>query len=195
MVPQYKEDTSGAEFENWIYNFAESKLKEIYVQFPRQIEAFPIHFEDPFSIYQLSGDEASGQVKVTKMRQNKTPQEFEGLARQQRANLDGLGIGLIGDVNTFVTFSTIIGMEYDDQNDEVYKIYGEASSTLPFNMIMKKRDPYHFLNMNERTATQFGRIKAGGHAICFNQNLFGILGTVKGKDGKRGTVKLEINKE
>ena len=66
---------------------------------------------------------------------------------------------------------------------------------LPFNMIMKKRDPYHYLNMNERTATPLGRIKAGGEAICFNEGLFGVLGAVKGKDGKRGTVKLEINKD
>lgn len=62
-------------------------------------------------------------------------------------------------------------------------------------MIMKKRDPYHYLSMNERTATPLGRMKAGGQAICFNESLFGVLGTVKGKDGKRGTVKLEINKE
>lgn len=193
-VPQYKEDTSGADFENWIYDFAEAKLKELYVHFPRQIEAFPLHFEDPYSIYWLSGD-ATGRVKVTKSRQNKTPQEFAGLARVQRAALDTKGISLVGEINTFVTVSPLQCLEYDDGADELYKLYCEESLTLPFNMIMKKRAPHHYLSVNERTATPLGRIKAGAQAICFNSGLFGVLATVKGKDGKRGTVKLEIDKE
>ena len=79
-VPQYKEDTNGADFEDWIYKFANSRLKELYVNFPWQIEAFPLYFEDPYSVYSLSGD-GSGRVKVTKSRQTKTPQEFAGLIR------------------------------------------------------------------------------------------------------------------
>ena len=33
-IPQCKEDLSGAEFEDWIYRFAEQKIKELYVGFP-----------------------------------------------------------------------------------------------------------------------------------------------------------------
>lgn len=132
---------------------------------------------------------------MTKLRQNKTPEEFAGMARVLRASLEAKGIKLTGDVNTFVTVCTLNCLEYDDERDELYKLYSEQSMTLPFNLVMKKRDPYHYLNVNERTATPFGRIKAGGEAICFNEGLFGVLGKAKGKDGKRGTVKLEINKE
>lgn len=53
VIPQTKEDVSGADFEDWIYRFSESKIKELYVKFPYQIEAFPLYFEDPFSIYQI----------------------------------------------------------------------------------------------------------------------------------------------
>jgi len=34
VIPQSREDASGAEFEDWIYKFAESKIKELYVKFP-----------------------------------------------------------------------------------------------------------------------------------------------------------------
>ena len=56
LIPQTKEDASGADFEDWIYKFAEGKNKELYVKFPYQIEAFPLFFEDPFSIYQMTGN-------------------------------------------------------------------------------------------------------------------------------------------
>lgn len=192
-VPQYKEDTNGADFEDWIYKFAGSKLKELYVHFPWQIEAFPLYFEDPYSIYFLSGD--GGRVKVTKSRQTKTPQEFAGLIRTQRANLDSKGITLVGDINTFVTVSPLKALEYDEGADELYKLYEEESFTIPFNMMMKTRSPNHYLGVNERTATRLGRLKQGMPTICFNEQLFGVLGRLKNKDMRRGTVKVEINAE
>ena len=34
VSPQCNEDTNGADFENWIYDFAESSSPEMYVNFP-----------------------------------------------------------------------------------------------------------------------------------------------------------------
>lgn len=34
-VPQYKEDTNGKDFEDWIYRFEESRIQELYVNFPQ----------------------------------------------------------------------------------------------------------------------------------------------------------------
>jgi hypothetical protein len=31
MIPQTKEDSNGADFEDWIYKFAEGKNKELYL--------------------------------------------------------------------------------------------------------------------------------------------------------------------
>jgi len=42
VIPSTKEDLSGAEFEDWIYKFAEGKDKSLYIKFPYQIEAFPL---------------------------------------------------------------------------------------------------------------------------------------------------------
>lgn len=71
QIPQCREDLSGADFENWIYDFAEKNVSEIYVDFPFQIEACPLSFEDPFSIYQINFDNNLGNMHVTKLRQDK----------------------------------------------------------------------------------------------------------------------------
>jgi hypothetical protein len=52
-IPKAPEDLNGTNFENTIYNFTKMQHPEIYVNYPRQIEAFPITFEDPFSVYMI----------------------------------------------------------------------------------------------------------------------------------------------
>lgn len=34
VIPQCPEDTSGGDFEDWIYNFIESRQRELYINFP-----------------------------------------------------------------------------------------------------------------------------------------------------------------
>lgn len=64
----------------------------------------------------------------------------------------------LGDFNTLVTLNAMVGTAYDEQTDSIYKIYEEASQTVPLNLCMKKRSANHYLNINERASTPHGRI-------------------------------------
>lgn len=105
------------------------------------------------------------------------------------------GIQLGENFNCLVTLSAVIGTEYDDVNDCIYKVYGEETMTVPFNLIMRKRSANHYLNINERTVTKIGRIKTNKPSICFNPGLLGVMGKIKGKDMKRDLCKIEFNVE
>jgi len=101
----------------------------------------------------------------------------------------------VPEFNTLVTVNTVIGTEYDEVNNEVYKVYSEHSVSMPFNCSMRKRANNHYLNVNDRTNSAHGRAVVGHDAICFNQGLFGVIGEVKSRDAKRLTVKLAIDQE
>jgi len=105
------------------------------------------------------------------------------------------GIQLGENFNTLVTLSPVIGTEYDDVNDMVYKVYSEEPVTIPFNLVMRKRAANHYLNINERVSSRIGRIKQNKPVICFNPGLLGVMGKVKGKDMKRELVKVDFNVE
>ena len=93
-----------------------------------------------------------------------------------------------------VSVSVLKGMEYDETSNACYKVYEDTPITVPLNVCMRKRSAAHYLNVTERCNTPHGRIKTRAPALCFNQGLLGITGTVKGKDAKSGTVKLQIDK-
>ena len=153
-----------------------------------------MYFEDPFSIYQINGDANTGQFSVTKLRQNKSKEEFTMLCKRLQVNYAyDKGIQLGDKFNTLVTLSTVIGTEYDEYNDCVYKVYAETPITLPLNLCMRKRGANHYFNINERTTLRHGRIKMNQDVICFNQSLLGVMGKAKGKDNKRGQVKVEFD--
>lgn len=193
-IPHCKEDLSGAEFEDWIYKFAEQKNKELYVNFPYQIEGFPLYFEDPYSIYQITGNADTGQFSVTKLRQNKSKEEFTMICKRLQVQYShDKGIQLGEKFNTLVTLSTVIGTEYDEFNDAVYKVYNETPMTVPLNLCMRKRGANHYFNINERCNLRHGRIKLHQDLICFNQSLLGVMGKAKGKDIKKDLIKVQFD--
>lgn len=57
-IPQAIEETQPEELERWLNKLAASANKEVYVGFPFPHEAFPMYFEDKFTIYTLFGDVA-----------------------------------------------------------------------------------------------------------------------------------------
>jgi len=147
QIPRCREDTSGAAFEDWIYKFSESKRSELYISFPYQIEAFPHTFEDPFSVYKLNCDPVTGILKVQKFRQDKTPEEWNGRCRliAHKLSEQGIYVGIPGeDFNTLVTLNPVIGTEYDELQNDVFKVYSDQSVTLPVNVVMKKRHANHY---------------------------------------------------
>ena len=60
---------------------------------------------------------------------------------------------------------------------------------------MRKRDQNHYLCVNERTSLAIGRIKENKPTICFNEQLFGVLGYVKNRDIRSNKVKIAFDKE
>jgi hypothetical protein len=103
------------------------------------------------------------------------------------------GIQLGDKFNTLVTLSTVTGTEYDEFNDQVYKVYAETPITVPLNLCMRKRGANHYFNINERTTVRHGRIKTNQDLICFNQGLLGVMGKAKGKDIKNDMIKVQFD--
>ena len=62
-------------------------------------------------------------------------------------------------------------------------------------MIMKRRDPNHYLNVNQRCNSLLQSFRSGSNLLCLNMTLFGVVGTVNSVDMKRSNVKVEFDKE
>lgn len=86
-------------------------------------------------------------------------------------------------------------LEYDENLDAIYKCFDDQPHWLPLCMVMRKRDPSHYLNVNDRVNFPHGRIKNGKDAICFNTALFGVMGRVKRVDIRGCTAKVEVDRE
>jgi hypothetical protein len=70
-------------------------------------------------------------------------------------------------------------LEYDEDQDYVYKLYSETAQILPMSCIMKKRSLDHYMNVNERVYQGTGRIRSGKDSIIFDDKLYGIIGKIK----------------
>jgi 5'-3' exonuclease len=192
VVPQCEEDLNGGAFEDWIYDYVDNGNSEMFVNFPRQVEAVPISFEDPFSVYQINMDK--GNMSIRKLRQEKNADQYRVHCNLVAHQMNAMGIHC-DEVNTLVTVQVVSGTEYDELSNVVYKTYSSETFTLPMNLVMKKRSSQHYLNVTERCTTEHGRIKTQKPAICFNQSLLGVMGSIKNKDPKNKKVKIEIDKE
>lgn len=62
-------------------------------------------------------------------------------------------------------------------------------------MIMRHRDPSHYMNMNTRCNSLILGYKIGSEVLCMNMHLFGVVGKVSSIDHSRGIVKVEFDKE
>lgn len=130
---------------------------------------------------------------MRKFHQDKSEEEFRVHCNiiHQRMQEEGL---FLPEFNTLATVSTLRGVEYDEMRDQVYKVYTDECLTVPVNVCMRKRSAAHPLNVNERCNAAHGRITAKAPALCFNQGLLGVIGTVKGTDPKRQQVRLVIDR-
>jgi hypothetical protein len=75
------------------------------------------------------------------------------------------------------------------------KNYENDCTVLPFNVVMKKRDPNHYLNINPRIQNPIGALEVSKELICLKQNLYGIIGSLESKDLNTGKLKVSFNKE
>ena len=63
-APQLPEEESTEALERFCNRYIQSSVREIYVDFPFQNEAFPVAFEDKDFVYNIMGDVYGGQFQV-----------------------------------------------------------------------------------------------------------------------------------
>lgn len=114
---------------------------------PYQIEAFPVHFEDHKFTYTLYGDVYTNIYKVHKEPQHLTADKFGDFVRRRLWKMQDEGFACAGST-AFVSVNRLKDIQFDSKNHIYYKTYYEDSELLPLAMIMKRRDPTHYLNMN-----------------------------------------------
>lgn len=63
-IPQCIEETQPEKLEEYLWKLAKNANKEVYIDLPYHREAFPMFFEDAFSIYTLYGDVNSNNFTI-----------------------------------------------------------------------------------------------------------------------------------
>ena len=58
------------------------------------------------------------------------------------------GFKLDGGVTAFVSVNRVKDVHYDSKAHAYYKVYSEENELLPLAMVMRRRDPAHYMNMN-----------------------------------------------
>jgi hypothetical protein len=94
-----------------------------------------------------------------------------------------------------VSYNALNACEYDENQDQVFKLYKEETVWAPLSMVMKKRDPAHYLNINARVDTPHGRIRNARDAIIFHQDYFGIIGRVKAKKAANNSAMVAVDQK
>lgn len=135
-------------------------------------------------------------MRVAKSRNPKSPDEFRHQGRLLANDLEKKGFAVdVDKTNAFVSYNALNACEYDENQDAVFKLFKEDAVWLPLSMVMKTRDPSHYLNINGRVDAAHGRIRNGGEAIIFHQDYFGIVGRVKSKNMQRASAAVAIDAE
>lgn len=65
-VPQAIEETQPEELEKWLKKLVKQTNKEVFVGYPFNHEAFPMYFEDKFTIYTLFGEVEKNNFEIRK---------------------------------------------------------------------------------------------------------------------------------
>ena len=65
---------------------------------------------------------------------------------------------------------------------------------LPFNVIMRNRDPSHYMNINPRIEYPISTLQTGKEVICLRQNIYGIIGTLESINLESEELKVTFNK-
>lgn len=104
-------------------------------------------------------------------------EKYEFFVRRQRLRLQEQGF-LVEDPRAFVSLNRVTDVSYDVARNCYYKVYSEETDLVPMQMVMKRRDPYHYLNVNLRCKEISQSLKEGEQVVCLNMKLFGIIGKV-----------------
>lgn len=178
-LAQCKEDRDSKDMEAFVNKFIASKTNEIFVNYPRCIEAQVMAFEDSKNVYKVKVDD-KGQMILKKYSQEKNNTEYRGWCDKIKKRLKDAGIDLEGELFTLVSVRTLIGTEQD--KDTIKKVYFPSSMTVPLSICMRRRSKTHFMNVNDRVKDLHARFNENSPAIMLNSALYGVLGKIKHLD-------------
>lgn len=176
-IPAAPEDNHPDKLELFVNKFAQEANKEVFVGLPYQIEAFPITFEDHKFTYTLYGDYYTGIYKVHKEQQILPVDKYADFIRRRCFKAQDDGFKLEG-ATAFVSVNRVKDVNYDSKKNLYYKVYNEENELLPLAMVMRRRDPAHYMNMNQRCNSVLQSFRQGQKVICLNVQLFGVMGIV-----------------
>ena len=143
-IPQAIEETQPEELEKWLDKLVRQMNKEVFVGYPFVHEAFPMYFEDKFTIYTLFGEVDKNNFKILKDPQFRNETEWNGLVTRTLAQLSDQGIYCPpSKVNVLVTCNRVEGVQFDFESNSFYKVYKDQPDMIPFSLMIKKRDPSH----------------------------------------------------
>jgi hypothetical protein len=74
-------------------------------------------------------------------------------------------------------------------------VYDEESILLPLSLVMHRRDPNHYLNVNQRCNSLLQFFQPASNVLCLNTQLFGVVGTLHAVNSSKGTVKITFEKK
>ena len=87
VIPQCIEESHPQSLEKWVKKLPNMRSKEVYVDFPSQIEAFPVYIDDKFCSYTLYGDVYADDFQLKTEEQFRSFEEWENLVKRTRNNL------------------------------------------------------------------------------------------------------------
>lgn len=90
-----------------------------------------------------------------------------------------------------VNVKTIIGV--DELKETVRKFFFKTPISVPLSICMRKRNKSHYCNLNEKVASNYGRVNEGEPAISFTPSLLGICGTARRPE--KNTIRFDIDRE
>ena len=193
-VPSCLEDQASEELEAFVYKFAKQASKELYVGYPWQWEAFPTLFEDDKNTYTIFGDVYTNIYKIHKDVQQLDKNKYGMFVARQKLKLQDMGL-YVEDCRAFASLNKVQSVQYDNTQNVFYKVFFEQTDLVPLCLVMKRRDPQHYLNVNLRCNSVLQSFRQNEPVICLNMQLFGVMGQVASVDPKRQVVKVEFDKD
>ena len=128
-------------------------------------------------------------------------EEIRAILTDKREKLyESRGIGCYmfkvdDDTQAFVSMNRVSKVLYDNKAHLHYKVYDEESILLPLSLVMRRRDPNHYLNVNQRCHSLLQSFQPASNVLCLNTQLFGVVGTLHAVNSSKGTVKVAFDKE
>lgn len=92
VIPQVIEEAQPENLEKYLYKLTKQAKKDVFIGFPNQREAFPMTFEDRFSVYTLYGDYYENQYSIQVNDQALTEEEWIRRVETVRGALEKDGI-------------------------------------------------------------------------------------------------------